>query len=179
MFDDGTRVSVRGDRLAVEPDRSTAITTVRDAAAFVGVELTSHPPVGHDLPPFEPDRHLDVDAAASCSLGAWWALGDSVLATVRGELADAMSASPSCGPSTSTWRSPSSCPAVSASTSASRPEMPATMRPTCTSGHTMPRHFDRDDPYWNAPFGALLPRHEVGEGSDALAFIQSGFARLT
>ena len=32
--------------------------------------------------------------------------------------------------------------------------------------------LDRDDPYWNAPFGAVLPRHEVTGAPDALAFIR-------
>ena len=58
------------------------ITTVRAAAAFVGIELSAAPPVGHDLPPFEPDRHLEIDVDAAAVLADWWALGEEVLATL-------------------------------------------------------------------------------------------------
>ena len=152
VFDDGTRVLVRGDRLVVEPGRSTPITTVRAAAAFVGVELSAHPPVGQDLPPFEPDRHLEIDHEASAALAEWWALGDDVLATLgepqlwpeHFDIAITVELPPGIG--VNVGFSPGD------------------------AGHATPYVYvgphdaasvDRDDPYWNAPFGALLPRHEV------------------
>jgi hypothetical protein len=79
-FDDGSRITVRGDRLRIEPGGpETAVTTVRAAAGFLHVDLSPDPGVGHDLPPFEPDRDLAVDASASLALGAWYALGQGVL----------------------------------------------------------------------------------------------------
>jgi hypothetical protein len=77
-FDDGSRVVVRGDRLIVETgtgERSVAITTLRDAAAFLDLQLSADPAVGHDLPPYEPDVDLAVDDTSSRWLGRWHAFG--------------------------------------------------------------------------------------------------------
>jgi hypothetical protein len=87
VLDDGTRIVVRGDRLIREPDGGDVpITTLRAAAAFVGVDLVADPGVGHDLPPFVPDDDLAVDAAASLALGAWYHFGQEVLDALRDEL---------------------------------------------------------------------------------------------
>lgn len=87
VLDDGTRIVVRGDRLLREPDGGDIpITTLRAAAAFVGVDLVADPGVGHDLPPFVPDDHLAVDATASLALGAWYHFGQEVLDTLRDDL---------------------------------------------------------------------------------------------
>jgi hypothetical protein len=87
-FDDGARIVVRGDRLVREPDEAVAITSLRPACEFLGVELTADPGVGTDLPPYEPDAPLAVDAGASAALGAWYEFGRSVLEEVRAELAE-------------------------------------------------------------------------------------------
>ena len=75
---DGTAITVDGAEL-VDGDRRSPITTLRDAAAFVGVGLTATPDVGSDLPPFDPDAPLEVDEAAAHSLGEWFALATTVL----------------------------------------------------------------------------------------------------
>ena len=49
---------VRGDRLARVPGDAVTITTLRDAAGFLGLTLTDDPGVGHDLPPYAPDADL-------------------------------------------------------------------------------------------------------------------------
>jgi len=78
-FDGGSRIVVRGDRLVRDPDGGdVAISTVRAAADFLGIELSADPGVGHDLPPFTPDADLAVDEAASLALGAWYAYGAAV-----------------------------------------------------------------------------------------------------
>jgi hypothetical protein len=85
-FDDGSQILVVGDELVVDAAggrSATAITTVRAAAAVVGVDLSPDPGVGHDLPPFEPDAPLAVDRAASLALGGWYAFGAAVLDAVR------------------------------------------------------------------------------------------------
>ena len=153
-FDDGTRVVVRADRLVVEPDRSTPITTVRAAAAFVGVALSAHPPVGHDLPPFEPDRHLEIDVDAAAVLADWWALGDEVLATL-GE--------PQLWPEHFDLAITVELPGGVGVNVGFSPGDAGHDAPYVYVGPHDAAHFDRDDPYWNAPFGALLPRHEVRE----------------
>src|ERR1044071_2559558 len=61
-FDDGTSIVVVGHRLVRRPaGEGIRITAARAAAAFLGVELSADPGVGHDLPPFAPDDPLDVD----------------------------------------------------------------------------------------------------------------------
>lgn len=83
----GTRLVVSGDELVWLPDgRRERLTTLRAGAAFAGVELSADPGVGHDLPPYDPDASLDVDAAASRALGAWYAFALRVLHAQRERL---------------------------------------------------------------------------------------------
>lgn len=79
LFDDGSRIVVRDDQLVNEPGGGVPITTLRAGAEFVGLPLSADPGVGSDLPPFAPDAALDVDAAASRSLGSWYGFGQRVL----------------------------------------------------------------------------------------------------
>ena len=78
---DGSSVAVRGAELVVG-ERTAPITTLRDAAALAGVELSPDPDVGSDIPPFEPDADLAVDDAGALALGDWYALGDAALARI-------------------------------------------------------------------------------------------------
>jgi hypothetical protein len=80
--DPGPWIGVRDDRLVVDPGPTAVISTLRAAADLVGVGLDPDPGVGHDLPPFEPDARLAVDAAACRALAAWYAYG----AATHGEL---------------------------------------------------------------------------------------------
>ena len=88
-FDDGTRIGVRGDRLVVATDDDVPITTLRAGAARLGIALSDDPGVGHDLPPFAPDRPLPVDADASRWLAAWYAYGAGHLERLHGRFPDA------------------------------------------------------------------------------------------
>jgi hypothetical protein len=78
-FDDGCRLTVRGDRLFHGGDASIAITTLRAASVFVGVQLSAEPGVGKNLPPFVPDGDLAVDAGASFALGRWYRFANEAL----------------------------------------------------------------------------------------------------
>ncbi|MEO5899479.1 MAG: hypothetical protein ABIR68_05020 [Ilumatobacteraceae bacterium] len=78
VLPDGTRIAVRGDELR-RGDDASRITTLRAAAAQLGVTLSADPGVGHDLPPFDPTVALDVDAVASFALGAWYSFGQSII----------------------------------------------------------------------------------------------------
>src|SRR5256885_14329888 len=60
-FEDGSRILVRGDELVREPGDVVPIKTVRAAADFLGVDLSSDPGVGSDLPPYDPDAVLPID----------------------------------------------------------------------------------------------------------------------
>ena len=174
-FDDGTScASSEATNSVVEPgpggDRSRPCAPPPSSP---GSSCRQHPPVGHDLPPFEPDRRLEIDDEAATVIAGWWALGDDVLATM-GE--------PRLWPEHFDIAITVDCPAVSASTSASRRATATSTSRTSMSGpHDVVHARPQTIRYWNAPFGAVLPRHEVGAAPDALAFIQSGFAtsRLT
>jgi hypothetical protein len=78
-FDDDTRITVSGDQLAIDPGDRTRITTLRAAAEFLDISLSSDPGVGADVPPYAPDEDLLVDADASRALGAWYTFADCVL----------------------------------------------------------------------------------------------------
>lgn len=83
-FDDGTRIVVHGDRLAFGSRGEIAITTLADCARLLDVALTDDlPHVGHDLPPFEPDRRLDIDPDASFAVAQWFAFGQTLLDDLR------------------------------------------------------------------------------------------------
>ena len=90
LFDDGTRIAVRGDRLRIEPGDEVAITTLRAAAEVLDIELSPDPGVGRDLPPFTPDANLAVDAAASRWLGAWYAFGSRHLDRLAARMANGL-----------------------------------------------------------------------------------------
>jgi hypothetical protein len=78
-FDDGSQLVVTGDALEFRPGRTHQLTTLTDAAEFVGVDLTQDPGVGEDVPPFDPGP-LHVDAAASRALAQWYAFAAPLMA---------------------------------------------------------------------------------------------------
>ena len=80
---DGTtrQVRVNGNELVVVQgdERLTCLlTTVGDAAAFLGLEPGA-PSVYTAVTPLEPDRPLDLDAAAVSAIADWLALGSQAL----------------------------------------------------------------------------------------------------
>lgn len=87
---DGRVARVEGATLVFEqPDQiaSQAITTVRAAAEFVGIEYEA---VWYDdfrdpLTPFDPDTPLDVDDTAARALGMWFNFGFDLLESLRGQ----------------------------------------------------------------------------------------------
>ena len=169
----GTGVVVRGNRLDVEPGRSTTITTLRAAAEFVGVELSEHPPVGHDLPAFEPDRHLEIDLRSVSFIADWWALGDAALSTVS---------EPHLWPEHFDIAISVHLPDDVGVNVGFSPGDRHSDDPYVYVGPHDAASLDRADPYWNAPFGAVLARDEVVAAPDpheaALAFIRTGLERL-
>lgn len=178
-FDDGTRVIVRGDRLLVEPERSTPITTLRAAAAFVGVDLSDDPGVGRDIPPFTPHADLAVDASASLALGAWYRFGQRQLDRLDGaDLADDVS-------DMQLWPEHFDLAvtvdlAAGATTIGFSPGDAYEPEPYVYVGP-----HDREGlagSYWNAPFGAILTHTQLRSTRDAddlaAAFIENGLHLL-
>jgi hypothetical protein len=165
---DGSVIAVRGDELFVEPGRSTPITTLRDGAAFVGVELTSTPDIGHDLPRFDPDEPMTIDVASSLALGDWYRMGETVLADLGGDVTEAQ-----------IW--PEHFDLAVVATMAGDRKANVGFSPG-DGFHELPYAyvgpFERDrltGDYWNAPFGAFLGTPSEDE---ARAFIAEGLERV-
>ena len=91
-FGDRERVRVDGTMIVHEragTERRAEITTLRDAASFVGVPLGA-PDVYKAVTALDPDLPLAVDHDAALALGDWYALG----AALQHDLRDAHSDQP-------------------------------------------------------------------------------------
>jgi hypothetical protein len=180
-LEDGSRVRVSGAYLVVDVDGvgcARPITTLRDAAALAGVALDPRPPVGSDLPPFEPDAALPVDRRASLALGSWYALGSDVLDRLTPPDAAVVS-------ERQLW--PEHFDLAVVVTPGRRPAVNVGFGPGDSFSdepYVYVGPFDRtglDDAFWNAPFGAFRTRRELLAGGDPVAaagaFIADGLAR--
>jgi hypothetical protein len=171
VLDDGIRIAVRGDRLRFGVDGDEPITSVRNAATALGIEPSPDPGVGHDLPPYAPDAALAVDPAASFALGAWYAFATDVLSAATTKLL-----------------------AAGASTVSEQQIWPEHFDLACDWGRDDARlnlggspgdafsaipylyagPWQRDvltsgDPFWNAPFGAVLTYDDLLAADDPFA----------
>ena len=180
-FDDGSVIGVSGDRLLTARGEAP-ITTLRDAAALVGVELSADPGVGSDLPPFDADEDLEVDDAASRSLGRWYAFGDAALDRLRvavppeGRVSEAQ-----LWPEHFDLAVVVTLPGELDVNVGFSPGDEFSDQPYAYVGpHVAPPA--NDDPYWNAPFGAALPYGELAAAPDPHAtvdrFIGEGLRRV-
>jgi hypothetical protein len=172
------RLAVSGAELCWAPGDRAAITTLREASAFAGVELSPDPGVGHDLPPYEPDARLDVDAEASRALGAWYAFGARVLAEVPADGVDVSEAT--------LWPEHFDLAVVAELAGGAKVNIGASPG---DSGHDEPYVYvgphdlsGLGGDYWNAPFGALLGYADLRAAPDLIAaavdFVTTGLARL-
>jgi hypothetical protein len=174
--DDAMSVKVEDDRIVCTPGREARITTVRTAATIVGVELQPDPGVGRDVPPFEPDRALTVDVAASRALAGWYAFGAAALAQLRARL------EPSAQVSEATlWPEHfdlalvvhlADARGVNVGFSAGDASV---AEPYAYVGPFDPVPNTGDD-FWNAPFGATCPYSSLAERDDAATLVGRFFA---
>jgi hypothetical protein len=170
--DDGPRIVVRGAELVVG-GRRAPITTLRDGAALVGIELSADPGVGRDLPRFEPDAELAVDAAASVALGAWYAYGDAALARI--DVADATVTEAQLWPEHFDLAVAVTLASGAGVNVGFSPGDPSVSEPYVYVGpHDM---TGRDDAFWNASFGAVRTYSDVLAGVDVDAFVADGLVR--
>ena len=163
---DGTVLRVDGTRLH-DGERSSAITTVRDAAAFVGIPLSATPDVGRDLPPFEPDAPLAVDDVAARSLAQWFALAHDVLGRLA--VPGASITAPTLWPEHFDLAVVVTLPGDVGVNVGFSPGDAASDEPYAYVGP-----WERDGltgDFWNAPFGALRPRSAL---DDPDAFVRRG-----
>ena len=182
-FDDGRRICIRGDILESSAGEVMTISTVAAAAAFLGVELSATPGVGHDLPPFDPHTDLVVDREASLALGAWYGYAQRSL--------DALAASVPAGADVSEaqlWPEHFDLAVVVKYPALGRkvnvgfsPGDSFAGDPYVYVGPQDTSTLDWADTYWNAPFGAFLDYGTLSKAEDseavALRFIEAGLER--
>lgn len=180
-FDDGSVIGVSGDRMLTAAGE-TPITTLRDAAAFVGVELSPNPDVGTDLPPYEPDADLGVDDAASRLLARWYGFGDTALARLRVTVPPAGHVTePQLWPEHFDLAVVVTLPIELYVNVGFSPGDDFSSEPYAYVGPHVPAPAN-DDPYWNAPFGAYLSYRDLVAADDPHAavdrFIGEGLRRV-
>jgi hypothetical protein len=180
-FEDGSRIAVRGDRLLVDPGNAVPITTLRDAAGIVGVELSADPGVGRDLPPFQPDVALEVDERASLALGEWYAFGAEVLAGLRDRHGERHTVSEA-----QLWPEHFDLALSLDDGDGRRANIGASPGDAFS---TLPYFYVGPwdmaglvDPFWNAPFGAVLAHEALVAESDPVGraggFVDEALRRL-
>ncbi len=87
-----TRVRVEADALVIDDStgsRRVALTTIGEAAAFVGVEPGFPSELYEPATSFDPDEPLRLDRGAAEVLAAWYAFGAEVLDLFAVEIPDA------------------------------------------------------------------------------------------
>jgi hypothetical protein len=179
--EDPPRLSVQGDHLVLDPGPSHPVSTLRAAATAVGVALSPDPGVGHDLPPFEPDIDLAVDAGASLRLGAWYRFGQEVL--------DGLGPAPAGGSVSEAQLWPEHFDLAVIVTAPGGGKTNVGFSPG-DGFHADPYLYvgPHDTkalagPYWNAPFGAYLGYQELAAAAEphqaAVAFIGEGLALVS
>ena len=166
---DGTTIAIRADELVVG-DRTAPLTTLRAAAAFVGIELSPKPDVGSDLPLFEPDAALVIDVGAARELADWYAHGAQALARLDTGIGNVSVAT--LWPEHFDLAITVELPGGAGINIGFSPGDAASDEPYAYVGP-----WDRaglDGSFWNAPFGALRTRHEVGAHAAVDAFLAEG-----
>lgn len=178
VFGDAERLRVEGASLVREvagDARSTSITSLRAAAAFAGVTLSSDPGIGSDPPPLgDADAPLPVSAAAGAALGAWFAFSASVL----GELRDGLNGEGRPCSEVQLWPEhfDLGCNIDGVNFGCSPGDGPAG-EPYVYVGPWNTDGFP-DGGFWNASFGAVLPYAELlaldDQRAGALGFLRRG-----
>jgi hypothetical protein len=137
---------------------------------YVELELSAKPDVGSDLPPFEPDAALVVDAVAAAELADWYAHGANALA--RLDAGDATVSAATLWPEHFDLAITIELPGGVGINIGFSPGDAASDEPYAYVGP-----WDRaglDGPFWNVPFGALRTRREVGHDAAVDAFLAEG-----
>ena len=186
FFGDDVQVRVADDRIVVQEAgqaRTAAITTLRGAGEFVGVDPGTTA-AEHDSPELgDIDRPLDVRAAVGDFLGAWFGLATAALEELR--------FSPGVVDPERVQLWPGHFdPAIAAGDAESGRRATYGFSPGDHS-HDEPYIYvaawgdiDRSDPFWNEEDfnGASLPFRDLVSADDhfaaAVAFLEAGYARL-
>ena len=153
--------------------------TLTDLAALVDVDLSADFTVGKDTPDLgDVDAPLSLDTDAVAGLSDWYDLGWQAL-----DIVGLTAASPA---PIQLWPEhfDASCLLAVGPGPDDRCDVGVSPgddhhdEPYLYLGPWVARR-PGDETYWNASFGALLPRSAVSSVADALAFYREGLARLT
>lgn len=178
-FDDGSQMFVRGDELLTEPGTAQRITTLRELASVFGLELLADPGIGNDVPELAPDESLQIDAAASRSLGEWYAFAERVIDTLARRIGGAVGEA-TLWPEHFDLASDVRLAGRRATNVGFSPGDAFSAEPYVYVGPDS--MADLTDRYWNAPFGALLGYSALRAAPDgfdrALAFVEEGLSLL-
>lgn len=166
---------VAGDVTSTPLDGATLV----ELAAVVGVDLALPFSAGHDTPALgDPGEPLAIDGAHAAAIADWFDLGWRAI--------DAVVAGGRTGSSaTQLW--PEHFDAAAAVPFGPDADERANVGASSGDGfhgepylYVGPWGSDRpgDPVYWNAPFGAVLGRRDVGSVDDAVAFLRRGLDLL-
>jgi hypothetical protein len=171
---DGRVVAVDGTEIVVhrrEGVRRATFTTVAAAAELAGIPpgfpWTKHPPAT----PLEPAARLTVDAAAADVLAGWFALGADALGRFAAEIPEDEPGEACIYPEHFDLGMVAAEVNYGASPGDEGIDIPYVY---------VGPHEGRpgDDPFWNAPFGAMRTIHDIASPADAVAFFQEGRERV-
>jgi len=178
-LDDGSRLVAHGRELAWEPGDSIPLTTLRTAARFAGVDLSSDPGVGDDLPAYTPDVDLAVDGEASLALGSWYAFGAHVLEEVPARFAAGTLSTAQIWPEHFDLAVTVDGDGGAKTNVGFSPGDGFSSEPYVYVGPHVTEGLDHG--YWNAPFGAFVAYAGLSAADDpdraALDFIVEGLQR--
>lgn len=167
-------LAVDGTDLVRSDDRGeerAPLTTVAAAARLAEVDPGAPTEVFAPTTPLDPTAHLAIDPAAAAQLARWWALVDGALAAFRAEHAA------SAPTETQLWPEHFDIAAtVDEVNYGGSPGDAAHPLPYLYIGPWSPP--EPDGGFWNAPFGALVPAHEVPTVDAALALFEQGRSLL-
>jgi hypothetical protein len=172
VFDDGTRIAVRGTRLLHGAHGDEPITTVRAAAAALGIEPSPDPGVGTELPPYAPDDLLAVDDVSSFALGAWYAFVADLLAAATTKLLAGVSSTasePQLWPEHFDLACDWGRDDVTRINLGGSPGDGFSAVPYVYAGPWQRDVLADGDPFWNAPFGAVLTYDDLLTADDAFS----------
>jgi len=168
------RLSVVNTELVVVDDagvRTAPLTTVADAAQFVGVEPGMPPTVYPPATPLEPDAALHVDARCAQALADWYELANAALVRLTAELGAARQ-EPILWPEHFDVGITIEAVNYGASPGDDHHNLPYLY----VGPHAGPPVRDE---YWNASFGATRTVEEISSLDEAVAFFRTGHQRLS
>ncbi|QIS13338.1 hypothetical protein [Nocardia arthritidis] len=155
-------VSVRGAELVWDGGRAPLSGSYRELAALAGVQAGPPEGVYQDTTEMDLDAEVKVDAESVAVLEDWFRIGDAALRRLLPE------ATPVLWPEH--FDLAVTADEVNYGVS---PGDSAHPRPYAYVGPWTPR----TGAFWNASFGALRPRDELGTVADLLAFFEEGRVR--